>query len=798
MKLVLSWLRELVPVTSSVDELTTVFNGLGLEVEGVEKIGEGLDGIITAQVRAIRLHPDADKVRLVDIVTAPDQTETVQIACGAWNFAEGDIVPLATLGTTMPGGMLIERRKLRGEWSNGMLCSSRELGLSDDHAGILLLPVGTVLGQPITEALGITPDVVFDLSVNPNRPDAMSVLGVARDFAAKLGLPFTPPRIIDGVLDTAPSGSPSTRASITATDLCDRLTVTIIRTVHVAPSPTWVQRRLTLAGMRPISNLVDASNLVMLELGIPSHAFDLDALVGGRIGVRWATGGERLTTLDGVERVLGSEGPDGVITDGAGTAVGIAAVMGGLTSEVSDTTTNLLLEIAHWTPMCVARTAKRLNLRSEASARFERGTDPEAIPAAAARFVEIVRLTCPDATVESFDDIRPVAAVHHSVRVRTDRVNLVLGTALSDETIAGLLSPIGFTPTRTAPGHHDVVIPSWRPDATAEIDVIEEVGRHFGYDNIERRQLRTDLVGRLTPQQADRRRVGDLLTADGASEVWTSTFLGDDDLTRTRHRSDVVRVANPMSPEESVMRPSLLPGLLRVLGHNANHRNPSMRVFEIGHVFGTPRPGQILPYERDQLAVAFAADGDDARSAVRILDRVIGLLRIVPSAIAVRPADVDGLHPTRSARVVNTGTGFPVGIVGEVDPAVAEAWGIERSVGYLQLDLENLLAQPRRSADIASFSRFPSSDFDLAFVVADSVSADQVGAAIRDGVGELCQHVALFDVYRGKGVDDGVRSLAYRIRVSAPDHTLSDAELTAVRQGAIDAVRAATGAELRG
>ncbi len=798
MKIVLSWLRELVAVTASVDELTTIFNGLGLEVEGVEKIGEGLDGIITAQVRAIRPHPNADKVRLVDIVTAAEQTETVQIACGAWNFAEGDVVPLATLGTTMPGGMLIERRKLRGEWSNGMLCSSRELGLNDDHTGILQLPVGTALGQPINEALGITPDVVFDLSVNPNRPDAMSVLGVARDLAAKLRLPFTPPRIIGGVLDAAPSGSPSTRGSITATDLCDRLTVTVIRNVRVAPSPTWVQARLTLAGMRPISNLVDASNLVMLELGIPSHAFDLDALVGGRIGVRWANEGEHLTTLDGVERVLATQGADGVITDGADTAVGIAAVMGGLTSEVSDTTSNLLLEIAHWTPMCIARTAKRLNLRSEASARFERGTDLEAIPAAAARFVEIVRLTCPDATVESFDDIRPVPAVHHSVHVRTDRVNLVLGTALTDETIAGLLTPIGFTPTRTDPGLHDVVIPSWRPDSTAEIDVIEEVGRHFGYDNIERRHLRTDLVGRLTPRQADRRRVGDLLTADGASEVWTSTFLGDDDLARTLHRTDVVRVANPMSPEESVMRPSLLPGLLRVLSHNANHRNPSMRVFEIGHVFGTPRPDQILPYERDQLAVAFAAGDDDARSAIRSLDRLIGLLRIVPAAIAVRAADVAGLHPTRSAQVVNTGTGFPLGIVGEVDPAVAEAWGIDRRIGYLQLDLENLLAQPRRSADVASFSRFPSSDFDLAFVVPDSVSASQVGAAIKAGVGELCEHVALFDVYRGKGVSDAARSLAYRIRVSASDRTLADAELTAVRQAAIDAVRAATGAELRG
>ncbi len=798
MKIVLSWLREMVAVPQSVEELTALFNGLGLEVEGVQRIGEGLDGIITAQVQGIRPHPNADKVRLIDVVTSADQTETLQIACGAWNFVEGDIVPLATLGTTMPGGMKIERRKLRGEWSNGMLCSGRELELSDDHGGILQLPESTPLGVPIIDALGITPDVVFDLSVNPNRPDAMSVLGVARDMAAKLVLPFTPPRPIAGVTDAPPSGVPSLRGSITATDLCDRLTVTVIRDVHVCDSPLAIQARLTLAGMRPISNLVDASNLVMLELGIPSHAFDLDKLAGGAIGVRWATEGEQLTTLDGVERTLAANGTeDGVIVDGANNAVGIAAVMGGLTSEVSATTTNLMLEIAHWTPMCIARTAKRQGLRSEASARFERGTDPEALVLAAARFVEIVRLTCPEATVESFDDIRPRASTPTSVRVRTARVNLILGTQLADSTVKALLDPIGFACVAAGAGEFDVTIPSWRPDSTAEIDVIEEVGRHHGYDNIARQQLRTDLVGHLTPMQRDRRRVGDFLTAAGCHEAWTSTFLSDGDLALTNQNGPVVRVANPMSPEESVMRPTLLPGLLRVLSYNANHRNPSLRLFEIGHVFGAPRPDQIVPYEREQLAVALGGEGDDGMAAVAMLDRLVAMLRVNPAAVAVRAADIDGLHPTRSARIVNTGTGFPIGVIGEVDPAVLAAWGIDRRVGYLHVDLENLIAQPRRTEDVSTFSRFPSSDFDLAFVVSNDVAADRVLAALRDGAGELCQNIGLFDVYRGKGLPDGTRSLAYRLRFAAPDRTLNDAELTAIRQASIDAVAAATGASLR-
>jgi phenylalanyl-tRNA synthetase beta chain len=796
MKIVLSWLREMVPVTSSVEELTALFNSLGLEVEGVERVGQGLDGIVTAQVRTIRPHPNADKIRLVDIVTDPNQTEPLQVCCGAWNFAEGDIVPFATLGTTMPDGMKIEKRKLRGEWSNGMLCSTRELGAGDDHGGILQLPEGTVLGQAIADTLGIVPDVVFDLSVNPNRPDAMSVLGVARDVAAKLGLAFTPPQMIDGVVTAPPSSAP--RGSITATDLCDRLTVTVVRNVVVTDSPKWIQSRLLLSGMRPISNLVDASNLVMLELGAPTHAFDLDKLGGHRIGVRWAKTNETLTTLDSVVRTVGvAPAQDGVITDGNDVAVGIAAVMGGLTSEVSESTQNLLIEAAHWTPMCIARTAKRLGLRSEASARFERGTDPEALPSVVARLVEIIRLTCPDAIVESFDDFRPVPTEPKKVRVRTSRVNLILGTELSDATIKSLLDPIGFTATALGTGEHDVVIPSWRPDSTAEIDVIEEVGRHHGYDNIVRQQLRTDLVGGLTPLQRDRRRVADFLAASACSEVWTPTFLSPADLVAAKVDGQPVLVANPMSPDESVMRPSLLPGLLKVLAHNANHRNPAARLFEIGHTFAQPRPDQILPYERDFLGVVFAHDGDDARSAVALLDQLVVWLRINPSAIGLKTAEISGLHPTRSARVINTGTGFSFGVVGEIDPSVCEGMGIDRRVGYLALDLENLLGQPRRGGDVLSFSRFPSSDIDLAFVVADTVSADAVAEAISRNAGELCQSVALFDVYRGKGMVEGSRSLAYRLRFGANDRTLTDTELGTVREQIITGVHAATNATLR-
>ncbi len=791
-----SWLREFLDINVSTAALADAFNELGFIVEGVSEVGEGLDGVITAQVRKIRPHPNADRMRLIDVVTAENQSETLQIACGAFNFNEGDKVPLATIGAVLPGGFTIERAKKRGEWSNGMLCSSRELKLSDEHEGILILDPDTKLGIGIVEALGIQKDTVFDLSIEANRPDAMSMLGIARTLAAKLGVPLRDPKIPVGVI-TAP-GASTVRGSISATDLCDRLTVTILRNAKVAESPAFISARLLGAGMRPINNLVDASNYVMLELGAPSHAFDLDKLGNQRIGVRWATPGEKVVTLDGNERTLAIDGAqDGVIVDGADVAVGIAAIMGGASSEVDENTKNLLLEIAHWTPMCIARSSKRMGLRSEASARFERGSDPERLPHAAARFVELVKLTCPDLTVESFDDIRPVPAVEKKVRVRTARVNLILGTGLTDQQIAGLLAPIGFTAVSIDAGVHEVLIPSWRTDSSAEIDVIEEVGRHYGLENIKRQTLRTDLVGALSAYQRQRRRLTYFLADRGCDEIWTATLTNPVDLTRSGQTDEAMVISNPLAKEESVLRTSLLPGALRTLLTNANHRNPAQRVFEIGHVFNRPRPEQIVPYEREHLAVALAGEGDDATSAVALFQSILDLLRIRPAAVHIEATDkARGMHPTRTARIVGSGTGFPLGVVGEVDPAVLSEWGIDRRVGWLQVDLENLCALNKVDESIGSFSRYPSSDVDLAFVAANSVAAADVAQALRAAGGVELEWVRLFDVYRGAGVPGDARSLAYRLRFNATDRTLTDVEVGALRQGCIDAA-AKVGAVLR-
>jgi phenylalanyl-tRNA synthetase beta chain len=802
MLVTLSWLQELIPsLAKTPAEVAATLDSLGLVVEGVEHIGGGdLTGVMTCEVVNIRQHPNADKVRLIDVRIAEGAEPIPQIACGAWNFNVGDRVPLATLGTVMPSGLKIEARKLRGEPSNGMLCSGPELGLSNDASGLMILPPNTPLGVPIQQALGIKPDAVFDISVEANRPDAMSVRGVARDLAAKLGLGSIDPAACDLSLLNHPARNVD---SITATDLCDRLTTTIIEGVVVGPSPQWVQDRLIAGGMRPISNLVDASNYVMLELGIPSHAFDLDKLAGNRIGVRWASEGETIVTLDEKERVLSSGGvTDGVITDGNGTAVGIAAVMGGLSSEVSESTTRLLLEIAHWSPMAVARTSKKLGLRSEASARFERNSDPEALAPAAVRFCQIVRETCPDLRVVNFDDIRPGGVpTPKIVSVRTSRVNLVLGTQLDASQVAGLIQPIGFSSTgagSASDGVLQVTVPSWRTDVTEEINVIEEVGRHFGYDNIARVVPLAPTVGALTALQKDRRTVRALMTGRGLHEAWTTTLIGETEIAQSGLPTDkLVRLDNPLVTEEAVLRPALLPGLLRALKHNANHRNPSIRLFETGRVFGQPRVRQIVPYERERFAVVLAGPNDDAGTAKRLFQAVTAALGVLPAALELKANDsLPGLHPTRSAQIIGAGTGFPLGTLGEVDPGVLAAWGIDGRVGWFDVDLENLCGLPRRAIELSVVSPYPSSDLDLAFVTPNSVTVDDLAGALRQAAGEVCESVELFDVYRGKGVADGSRSLAFRLRFVSNDHTLTDAELTELQQRCIGA-GTALGAALR-
>ena len=788
MKVLLSWLQEFAPFPSDDPvALGDVMSDLGMAVESIERIGEGLDGIVTAKVLELRKHPDADKIQLVDVDLGDGVA--LQICCGATNLTVGDVVPLATLGTTMPDGMEIARRKMRGEWSNGMLCSGRELALGEDHSGIYILDPALALGSPIVEVLGITPDVLFDLEINPNRPDAMSVAGVARDLAARLGLPFAIP--VPTVEEVAGDAASMTSVDIIDTDLCGLFHVRVLEGINVEPSPRWIADRLTALGMRPINNVVDASNYVMLELGQPNHTYDLAKVASGALRVRWARDGETITTLDGIERTL-TGGRDGVITDSTDTAIGIAGVMGGASTEISETTTAVLLECAWWQPMAIARSSKFMGLRSEASARFERGVDPEIADLAARRLAELLapsgaRLVQGSVTADGDLPVTP------AVRVRTPRVNQLLGTDISTEQIVSLLTPIGFVCESTSEASVlSVTVPTFRPDTTTETDVIEEIARHFGYSRIVGRAPTSAHTGSLTPIQRDRRIIRQILVGLGIHEAMPLPFLAPGDLARCGLPPEAVTVTNPLAAEESILRTSLRPGLLRAIAYNESHRIDSAALFEIGKAFGVPSAGTTLPDEREHLAVALA--GSDAYAVAKVwavLSETLGLDAVTIDQ-STPPA---GLHPGRSGVLVSGGV--LIGEIGEIDPGVLDALGIRERVAWLQLDLGSALAAPHGEHRYHHISRYPSSDLDLAFEVSDSVAASTIASVIREAAGPLLVDLSLFDVFRGHPVPESHRSLAYRLRLQAPDRTLTEEDLSGIQRTVVDGA-ASAGAILRG
>ncbi len=790
MKIVLSWLNDLAPVGDDAEALAADLTQLGMQVEEVLQVGSTVAGVITARVLRTERHPDAAKVHRV-WVDSGDGVER-HVWCGAFNMAADDIIPLATPGTAMPDGRVIEPRPILGIESQGMLCSARELGLGDDHAGILILPVGTPVGVPYGEALGMQTETVFDIDLTRNRPDCWGHLGIARDLGAHLGVGLAP----DSGL-VAPTG-PSRTAPVELVDgdRCARFTTLVISGVRVTTSPDHIRRRLTAAGMRPINNVVDVSNYVMLELNQPNHAYDLDTLGGGGFRVRLAADGETITTLDGTVRTVSTD--DLLICDANDVPIGIGGVMGGLDSEITDTTTTIALEIAHFEQTAITRTMNRLGLRSEASGRFERGVDPYGMPRAQRCFVDLLRETCPDLVVHdgAFDahheslpaEVRPVA-------VRVSQVNRILGTELDAATITSLVGPIGYATTGLDGDVLTIELPSWRPDSTAEIDVVEEVARHYGYDRLGKavpKSTDPDVTGhgRLSPRQLRRRTLRQILLGHGLDEAITDTFLSPADLAAAGLSVDAIRVTNPLVVGEDLLRPSMRAGMLRAVAFNESHRGNGVTLFEIGHVYPPGDRTADLPPEYEGLAVALA--GQDARAAMELWRELVATMgfgaRVDQSLV---PA---GMHPTRSA-TLSIGRDV-VGAVGEIHPDVLDAFGVTERIGWLELDLTRLLANEPKIVQWKATSRYPSTDFDLAFVVADTTPAEKIDKSIRQAGGALLVDLALFDSYRGVGVPDGSRSLAYRLRLQASDRTLTDAETADVRTKVI-AAATKLGAQIR-
>ncbi len=693
-----------------------------------------------ARILEVRPHPNADKLRLCDIEFGAGTTTVV---CGAPNVVDGMVVAYAPSGATLPGGFTLERRKIRGEVSDGMLCSARELGLGEDHDGILPLDGDSELGADVRDVLGLH-EVVFDLSVTPNRSDAMSVVGVARDLAAHFGLPLTVP---EPSVDVSGDADEIT-VVVEASDRAPRFTARRVG-VTMGPSPEWMQRRLTLAGMRPISNVVDVTNYVMLERGQPSHAFDLDRLRGPGLVVRVAEAGESLTTLDGVERKLLPS--DLLICDAERRPQAIAGIMGGAEAEVHDGTTGIVLEVACFASMGISMTSKRLGLRSEASARFERGVDPNGVLRSSDRVVELLTEVAGAPIGPPAIDEYPTVVERERIRVRPARVAAVLGLDLDGTQVRGSLAPLGIEVEET-PDDPDVflvaVAPTFRPDLVREIDIVEEVGRRIGLDSIPRTLPHTtEQGGGLTPRQRARRLVADVMVGLGHSEAMTLPLIAETDLTRLGLGIErVVRATNALRAEEPVLRPAILPGLLKSVASNAARGIGDVALFELGHVFAAPPKGQLLPDERDHLA--FVAGGVVRRGPVEP-DRAGRRVRRDRRARRDRRG-----AQARSRRDPRRGPPRLPRRAGRHDPGRRRwrpaPWASSRprcwphSARRLRRSRSSSSSTrcspgPRRDLAFTPLSHYPAATMDLAFVLDESIPAATVLATIRRAGGDLLE-----------------------------------------------------------
>lgn len=784
MKVLLSILREMADLPDDAGAVADALNVLGMAVESVETTGTRVPGVVTARIVRTEKHPDAAKVTRC-WVDAGDGVER-HVWCGATNMGPGDVVPLATLGTTMPDGREIARRAIMGIDSEGMLCSGSELGLSTDSAGLLILDPASPLGVDLADHLGIESDTLFDLDLTRNRPDCWGHAGVARDLAAHFGVTYRGP-----ALDDAPRGpARSAPVSIEAPDRCAMFSSWTISGVVVGPSPVRIARRLEMLGMRSINNVVDASNLAMLETNQPNHAYD--ASVVGSFSVRLARPGETITTLDGTERSLDAE--DLLICEGRSDApVGIAGVMGDLRSEITPATTELNLEIAWFEPDHVRFTAQRHGLRTEASLRFERGVDTAGHEAGALRFMAILRQSCPGAVLHSGETVvtTPHLPTPATVEVLPAKISSLLGTDVSASMIRTLLEPIGFL-CRTAGDAVEVRVPSWRPDCSIPADIAEEVARHHGYEKITKTTPKSTEHGRLSSVQTRRRTARQVMCGLGLDEAMPSPFLAPGDLERVGlPGTDVLRLANPLVAEESILRTSLRPGLLSAVVHNLSHRAEQVALFEIGHVYppgSAPKGG--LPDESEWLCALVVGDG--VSTALRQWSVLSGSLAV--GAMLDQQRVPAGLHPGRSASLTRGKT--VVGHVGEIDPVVLHALGIEGQVSCLEVNLSIVLAEEPKPVQAREVNRLPSSDLDLAFVVPDDVAAGAVHRALRQAAGARLVSCVLFDTFRGASIGEGRRSLAFRLRLQGREATLDDAAIAETRDACITAARK-IGAEIR-
>ena len=819
MRISYEWLKTMVDVPENPSELVDEFVRTGTEVEAVERVGANLDHVVTAKVISKQPHPDSDHMYVcqVDVgeknLGADGKPEPLQIVCGAQNFNEGDHIVTAMIGAVLPGDFKIKKSKLRGVASMGMNCSERELGLGNDHDGIIILPEDAPVGMDFTDYRGMS-DTVIDCEITPNRPDCLSMCGMAVEVSAMLD-EDTHIELPHVQAECGPDAHDLVDVAIDDAELCQRYTARVVRNVKIGPSPEWLARRVIAAGSRPINNVVDVTNYVMYLTGQPLHAFDLGKLAerdGKRhIVVRAAHEGEKLETLDGVERTLT---PDmAVITDDGQTAVALAGVMGGMNSEIDENTTDVLLESATFSSGHVSRTSRNLDLMSEASIRYERQVDGANCANVAEIAAALFEQCCGAEVCPGTVDVYPVVVPAPVIDFRPDRARMLCGADVPDEFMTTRLTRLGCKVEPAGEGHLTVTAPTNRPDLTREVDLIEEVCRLWGEGDITPTlPAAKNHAGGLTVEQRRVRLIGQTLRACGLSETSTYCFADPNDLVKLgitdEGRGIPVKIINPLVADQSQMRQSMLPGLVRSVAYNLDHGVPNVALYEIGRVFyGHENTSQ--PDEPSFVAGVMAGkhaddawnqkfgeyDFFDAKGAVESL---LDALRLTKVRFKVaEPEQYPWLQPGRAAEVLSQGE--VIGWVGNIHPANLQKVGVDVPIVAFELSVEHLLRLAKKELPYVDVPTLPGVTHDLAIVVDEAVTYEQLVQRITSAGGKLLADVRLFDVYRDRvRVGEGKKSMAFSLTYRAADRTLTSEEVEKAHEKLVNKVLRATGGEVRG
>ena len=807
MNVTLNWLKNYIDFEFSPSELADRLTMLGVEVESIKQLGAELEGVVVGSVTSIRPHPNADKLVLCQVDIG--ETEELQIVCGAPNVREGMLAPVATIGATLPTGLTIKRAKLRGETSHGMLCSEKELGLSEDAAGLMELPTDTPLGTSLSEALGLD-DVVFELEITPNRPDCLSLIGVAREIRAETGNPLKLPEV--ELKEDETDIQKITSVTIEAPNLCPRYAARVIRGVKVGQSPAWLQQRLESVGVGVINNIVDITNFVLMEYGQPLHAFDYHKLAENRIVVRRATAGEHITTLDEIDRELT---PDMLVIADAEKPVALAGIMGGYDSEITETTADVLLESAYFDPSSVRATAKTLGVSTEASYRFERGADPGIVLAALDRAVQLIAELAGGSICKGTVDVYPGQQPLTQIQLRPERVNFILGTAIEATEMAQILSDLGFdveagsTENRQADEETSplrATVPTFRSDITREIDLIEEIARVYGYDNIPTTLPKGDIpVPAPKPSTEVRKRIKHFLLAAGMMEAINYSFCAPNCFDKIRLNADdplrsTLKLQNPLSPEMSVLRTTLLPSLLENAQHNRNHQIDTIALFEIGSVFirngAKQEPERVTGVLAGQIGDGVYSNPYREPDFYDIKGLAEGILEVCGIVdYTLQKTDVSTFHPGRNAAVLLDDR--QLGTFGEAHPEVLENYDLPYKAYLFDFDMEALVDAAIFAKRFEPIPVYPKVERDLAIVVDEEVLSDMPTELIYATGGELVESVRLFDVYAGEQVPEGKKSLAYAITYHSATETLTDKAVNALHDKVVKRLNQELGAELR-